>query len=122
MKKGETGKLGEMAAAQFLRKKGYQILCANYRTRVGEIDLIASDNRYIIFAEVKTRSQDSLGFPREAVDKNKQQKIIRAAGIYIEQYGMELQPRFDVLEIITARKVKFEVLSINHLENAFSLD
>ena len=121
MGKNETGKLGEKAAAKMLEKNGCIIVCSNYRARFGEIDIIAQDEKYIIFAEVKTRSKGSLLQPREAVDFKKQLKIIKTAEIYLSQNGMKLQPRFDVIEVITEKTGDFKVSEIHHIKNAFTL-
>lgn len=121
MKRAETGKLGEMAAADFLRNKGYTIMCANFRTRFGEIDIIATYAHFIVFAEVKTRVKDSMILPREAVDFFKQKKIIKATQQYLLQNPVNLQPRFDVIEITTEKSSEFQILSINLIENAFTL-
>lgn len=115
------GRLGEMAAASYLRKKGYDIVGANYRTRFGEIDIIAKNKNYIVFVEVKTRAENSMFLPREAVDGKKQAKIIKAAMVYLASSGDKLQPRFDVIEIITKNKPEFDVKSLNLIENAFTL-
>lgn len=120
MKTAETGKKGEIAAAQFLRQKGYEIITANYRTRLGEIDIIAADQKYLVFAEVKTRVKHSMILPREAVDLKKQHKIILAAEEYLSNHQVLLQPRFDVIEVTTVGGEMFRVLSINHIENAFT--
>lgn len=112
------GQLGEIKAAEFLRKKRYKILDVNYTTRFGEIDLIASNKKYICFIEVKQRSSDSIAQPREFVNYAKQQKIIASAKLYLSQNKTNLQPRFDVVEIITENnKIKL----VKHLENAFQL-
>lgn len=58
MNKAVTGKLGELAAGRYLRENGYEIITANYRCRLGEIDIIAKQNKYICFVEVKTRSEN----------------------------------------------------------------
>lgn len=121
MKANETGRRGEMEAAAFLRRKGYDILSANYRTRLGEIDLIASDGVFLVFAEVKTRSARSAILPREAVNIAKQRKIISAAGQYLADYPTELQPRFDVIEVTTDGTADFRVRSVRHIPNAFML-
>jgi putative endonuclease len=121
LKTGETGRRGELAAAQYLRRIGCDILAANFRTRFGEVDIIAADSNYIIFAEVKTRAKNSMLLPREAVDYKKQQKIIKAASQYLSVNRVNLQPRFDVIEITTTGGEEFAVLSLNHIKNAFSL-
>jgi putative endonuclease len=124
VKRGETGSLGEKAAAEYLLQKGLDILNSNYRTRYGEIDIIATDGRYIIFIEVKTRKEHSLISPREAVDYRKQAKIIKTAEDFLcnERSADKLQPRFDVIEVITADQSIFSVKQINQLENAFSVN
>lgn len=113
------GAAGEVLAARFLRSKGYTILVSNYRTRFGEIDIIASDGQYIAFVEVKTRSEDSYYAPREAVTEMKQRRIIKTAGIYLRTFPTDLQPRFDVVEIITRKGRPLEPVSIDHFMAAY---
>jgi len=100
---------------------GCDILAANYRTRFGEIDLIAADGAYLAIVEVKTRAKNAMILPREAVDHKKQQKIILAAQQYLAEGPTNLQPRFDVIEVITVGGADFRVLSVNHIKNAFTL-
>ena len=73
------GKEGEALAVSFCRKKGYRILEKNYRTVFGEIDIIARDGEMIVFIEVKTRTDDTFGYPFEAVDARKREKIRKVA-------------------------------------------
>ncbi len=113
----QTGAIGERAAANFLRDKGYKLLSVNYKTRFGEIDIIAQKGEYIVFAEVKTRGINAIAQPREFVGKGKQQKIIRAALSYMQYSRTELQPRFDVLEVFT--DIKGNITELKHIENAF---
>jgi putative endonuclease len=70
---------------------------------------------------VKTRAINSMILPREAVDFYKQKKIIKAAQQYLMQNPVNLQPRFDVIEITTQKSNEFEMLSVNLIENAFTL-
>ena len=113
------GAAGEVMAARFLRSKGYTILVSNYRTRFGEIDITASNVQYIAFVEVKTRSEDSYYAPREAVTDMKQQRIIKTAGIYLHTFPTDLQPRFDVVEIVTRKGRPLEPVSIDHFMAAY---
>lgn len=113
------GAIGEVAAARFLRDKGYTILSSNYRCRQGEIDIIASHDNYIIFAEVKTRRQNSLFSPREAVTVAKQHRLIQTASIYLSKYPCDLQPRFDVVEVVTAPESAYKIVEINHILGAY---
>ena len=77
--KRKTGTDCEARAAAFLESRGVQILCRNYRTRYGEVDLIGLDGPYLIFVEVKYRSSGKMGSPLEAVDYRKRQKIMQTA-------------------------------------------
>ncbi len=115
------GAAGEVLAARYLRDKGYDLLAANYRSRFGEIDIIAAKDAYIVFVEVKSRAQNSLYAPREAVTAAKQQRIIKTALLYLAQHPETRQPRFDVIEIVTAEGQPMKMLSLEHLENAYGL-
>lgn len=95
------GKLGEDEASKYLKSKGYTLIQRNYRTRYGEIDIIAKDGKYIVFVEVKTRSSTYFGFPREAVDKYKQSRIKNVSILYLAQKKLiNSNIRFDVVEVI----------------------
>ncbi|HHV51376.1 MAG TPA: YraN family protein [Candidatus Avimonas sp.] len=115
------GAAGEVLAARFLREKGYEILTANFRCRFGEIDIIATKKPYIAFVEVKTRSEDALFAPREAVTIDKQRRIIKTAMLYIQNTNIDLQPRFDVIEIVTRKNRPMEIVEIDHIQGAFDL-
>lgn len=112
------GKLWEIEAANYLRKKKYKLLEANYITRFGEIDLIAANKKYICFVEVKQRDINSIAAPAEFVDSPKQKRIIAAANLYLASHSTKLQPRFDVVEVYTDNN---KINSLKHLENAFDL-
>ncbi len=113
------GAAGEMLAARFLRDKGYQIIAANYRCRLGEIDIIAGDRQYIAFVEVKTRNDAAIYAPREAVTKEKQRRILRTAARFLQQHPTPLQPRFDVVEIYAPQGTETCRPQISRVENAF---
>ena len=117
----QNGKLGENFAAEWLQKNGYSIIGMNYHTRFGEIDIIAKNDEFLAFVEVKTRSVNSIARPMEWVTPAKQKKIIISAESYLQENPTELQPRFDVIEIITASKNEFKVIEIQHYENAFGV-
>ena len=107
------GPWGEAAAAAYLRKKGFRIEAMNYRTRLGEIDIIAADRRYLIFCEVKLRKSADFAAAREFVDSRKQQRLRATALLYLSQHESELQPRFDVIEILPGE--------LRHIEGAFDV-
>lgn len=117
----ETGRRGERAAAAWLREKGYEILEANYRSRYGEIDLVAKDGGFLVFVEVKTRSRRAVALPREAVGPAKQARLIKTALLYLADHPLGLQPRFDVVEVVTDGTDACRVLQVRHLADAFSL-
>ena len=92
------GRYGEALAAEYLRKRGCRILAMNYRTRLGELDVIAADRRYVIFAEVKLRKNAAFAEAREFVTFAKRQKLAAAAEEWLQKNPQKLQPRFDVIE------------------------
>ncbi|MCD7723673.1 MAG: YraN family protein [Clostridiales bacterium] len=114
----QLGMAGEIKACEYLQKRRYKLLCSNYKSRFGEIDLVMSRGKYICFIEVKMRSVNSIAAPREFVDESKQQKIVKSALMYLQQYPTELQPRFDVVEVYSKNG---EIKSIKHLENAYQV-
>ena len=114
------GRFGEAAAAEFLRKKGYEILGMNYRTRLGEIDLIAADKKYVAFVEVKLRRSGDFAQAREFVTPAKQRRILAAASEWLQRSSSRRQPRFDVIEIYAPQGVRTPKPEIRHWENAFS--
>ncbi|MCI9079581.1 MAG: YraN family protein [Lachnospiraceae bacterium] len=99
--KRETGTQYEKVAAEFLRGKGYNILMQNYYCRYGEIDIIAEENGYTVFIEVKYRKNTVSGSPESAVNSIKIQHIRKAALDFItSSYGTEEIPcRFDIVAI-----------------------
>lgn len=106
------GASGEKLAEKHLKKCGYKLLCRNFKTRFGEIDLIFSDGNTIVFVEVKTRSSSDFGEPSEAVNFKKREKY----RIVAEEYLMREQKtdslcRFDVIEVKNKQ--------INHIKDAF---
>lgn len=93
---------GEEFAALILQNKGYEILERNYRTKLGEIDIIAKKGNVLHFVEVKTRTQKNYGYPAESVTAEKLNRIRKAAEIYM--FNKRIFWRnisFDVFEIMT---------------------
>ena len=113
------GAAGEVLAARFLREKGYDILTTNYRCRFGEIDIIAVKKPYIAFVEVKTRNENALYTPREAVTLSKQKRLIQTARLYQQQHPTKHQPRFDVIEVRTSLQSPMTALELEHIQNAY---
>lgn len=114
-----AGAWGEALAARYLKKKRYQILASSYRSKYGEIDLIACDKQYIIFVEVKLRKSDRFAEGREFVDYYKQNRLRTTAALYLSTTDTVLQPRFDVIEIYAPDGTATTKPVITHLEGAF---
>ena len=95
------GDRGEDLAAAHLKKQGYKILERNYRTPIGEIDLVARHQGALVFIEVKTRRSRRFGSPQEAVHPAKQERLRNLAEYYLQQQGLgEVMVRFDVVGIL----------------------
>ena len=112
------GDRGESCAAHYLGAQGYRILAQKYRTKIGEIDLIAKDRDTLVFVEVKTRRSVRCGLPAEAVNYRKQRKIIQTAMWYLREKRMDQTPcRFDIVEVYAAGSE----WGIHHLKGAFEV-
>jgi putative endonuclease len=97
------GERGEMAAASFLSRNGYQILERNYRCALGEIDIVARRKKRVAFVEIKTRQDHAFGSPQEAVHLVKQKKLVKLAQCYLkEKKLLDCAVSFDVLAITWA--------------------
>jgi putative endonuclease len=111
------GATGEELALKHLKKNGYRIIEQNFRTKLGEIDIIGFNEKAICFIEVKTRTDESFGSPEEAVNKRKQRQIINTARYYLmrKKIPPETPCRFDVVAVI----LDGEKEVINLIKNAF---
>jgi putative endonuclease len=106
---------GEDIAADHLKEKGYRILHRNWKSGRLELDIVAENKDFIVFAEVKTRSDDHLIHPRNAVTREKQKSMIYAAEGYIKRYNINKESRFDIITIIS----EGQSARIEHIEDAF---
>lgn len=113
------GQWGEEQAAEWLRRRGWRIVGRNFRCRMGEVDIIAADGRYLAFVEVKLRKDGRYGAACEAVTLSKQRKLRAAAEYYLLCRPTRLQPRFDVAEVYAPQGVRTERPDIYYIENAF---
>ncbi|MGI5935231.1 MAG: YraN family protein [Oscillospiraceae bacterium] len=119
MEKKLAGRWGELKAAEYLKSRRYKVIGMNYSCRQGEIDIIAQNKEYLVFAEVKLRKNDRFAQAMEFVTLSKQKKIIAAAQQWLSENPTELQPRFDVIEIYAPEGSASKEIRINHIENAF---
>ena len=116
--KQDVGKKGESAAVRHLKKQGYKIIEQNYRTKAGEIDIIAREKKTLVFVEVKTRRSTAYGSPKWAVTPKKQKAISMAALYYLKMTDQtQADARFDVVSII----FQGEDTRIELVRNAFDL-
>ena len=113
------GAWGEALAAEYLRKKRYKIEAAGYSCKFGEIDLIVSNRKYLVFVEVKLRKSADFAAAMEYVDRRKQDRLRATASIYLSQNPTDLQPRFDVIEIYASDGTSTIRPEIRHMEDAF---
>ncbi|SNZ09848.1 putative endonuclease [Persephonella hydrogeniphila] len=115
MKSSDIGKIFEDKAVEFLKEKGYRILDRNFRTRTGEIDIVAKDKDTVVFVEVRYRKNLSFGFPEETVNRKKMKNILSTANRYISMKNFsDFNIRFDVIAI--------DEKDIRHIKNAFDMD
>ncbi len=111
----EKGQQGEKLAKEYLVSEGYNILSMNYKIKIGEIDIIASKNGILAFIEVKTRTNLNYGYPYEAVNRKKQEKIKYVSMAYLKERNIKnTQLRYDIIEVYLKPSIK-----INHIDNAF---
>lgn len=113
------GKSGEDSALNFLKENGYKILVKNYKTKLGEVDIIAYDKDTLCFIEVKTRGSLRFGSPQEAVSHFKQRQISKVALQFLKRNNLlNKKARFDVVSVIYAEdKPAFDLI-----KNAFELE
>jgi len=110
------GLQGESLAAAHLQEKGYKIRHRNWTTGKLEVDIIAENNDYVVFAEVKTRTEGYFGNISDLVPTDKQKLLVHAADSYIRIYDINKESRFDVI-IIVASGQSIEIKE--HIEDAF---
>lgn len=111
----ELGKAGERMAAEYLVKKGYEILHRNYSFKKSELDIVAKKDGVLIVVEVKTRNSDFMAGPEITVTKKKQKAIIRAANFYMEEHRLQAEAQFDIISIILNSNEQ----TLEHIEDAF---
>jgi putative endonuclease len=117
--KKSLGQQGEDAAARYLKRQGYCIVARGHDSRFGELDIIAVDDRTVVFVEVKTRRSTDAGHPAEAIDPRKQQRMTQAALAFLKSKRLLQNPaRFDVVAITWPENTRQP--TVEHFKNAFS--
>ena len=116
--RGELGRRGERAAARYLRRRGWIILHRRYRSPEGELDLVVTDRRQIVFVEVKSRFGASAAEAMDNVHPEKQRRLIRAAAAYLQRFGLQDRPiRFDVVSVVWPERGAAPL--VTHVPGAF---
>lgn len=110
----DTGNQAEEMAAKFLSQKGYEIRDRNYVFGKGEIDIIAQKEDWLVFVEVRARSEVLHGFPEQTISKAKASLIMKTAENYVYQKDWRGKIRFDIIAIVVGQE--FE---IRHFEDVF---
>lgn len=98
----ELGMDGEAQAVAYLRRRGYEILCRNFRHQKAEIDILARRGPFLVVVEVKTRTDRFYESLSEAVPRAKIARLVRAADFYVRQHGLGLEVRFDIIQLTGA--------------------
>ena len=109
------GLVGEDYATEYLLEQGYRIRDRNWRCGHLEVDIIAEDENYIIFVEVKTRKNVYAGAPEDFVNKQKQRNIIRAARYYMRYKNLQKEVRFDIISVVFGMTGN----SLKHIQDAY---
>jgi len=111
----KTGQLGESLAQEYLKKKGFEIIDTNYRTKLSEIDIIAQFKDIMVFIEVRTRTGDKFGMPEQSLIRKKINKVIKNAQMYMKYKGYTGRYRIDAVCVVLDNNK--ELLRLNHYEN-----
>jgi len=115
------GARGEKAAAKHLRRHGYKILLRNFHSRKAEVDIVARHKDWLVFVEVKTRETEQFGLPSEAVQREKQLNLSKAALDYLRMLGNpRIHFRFDIVEVVLQKGAR-RPDDIRIIQNAFDL-
>ncbi len=110
------GQKGEELAVTFLAEKGYDILETNWRFKRAEVDIIAKEDKILVFIEVKTRTTDYFGAPEESINDRKKALLTDAASAYMELINHDWEIRFDYISVIYEDAENFQ---LKHFKDAF---
>lgn len=115
----QIGAVGEQIAARLLEEKGYQIVTRNWRTQLGELDLVATNQKNLVFVEVRTTTSTRFGYGFQSVNERKQQQVRKIALQYIQQHVRRPYAlRFDVISILLNHQTG-QAVETEHLEGVF---
>ncbi|MDR1918092.1 MAG: YraN family protein [Tannerellaceae bacterium] len=109
------GKEGEEEARDYLLRQGYVIYNTNWRWKHYELDIVASKDDELVVVEVKTRSNNFLLAPEDAIDRGKIKRLVSAADVYVRRFRLDMPVRFDIITLIKNE----DGYEIEHIEDAF---
>lgn len=115
----KLGEWGEQLIATLLETWGFEIVERNWHSRYGEVDIIARNQEFLVFVEVKTRKNTNFAQPYESVDYRKQEKIRKTVELYLVEFPSNLQPRLDVASVVAAQGIHTQNPDITYLPQAF---
>lgn len=116
----QTGRAGEEAAREYLKKIGYRIIETNYRCPLGEIDIVARDNQTIIIIEVRAKTNTRYGLPEESLTNNKARRLKRLALYYLQSvFGTEVPCRIDFISVMLSEE-DLRVIKLRHIRGILS--
>ena len=116
----ERGRIGELAAAEYLQSRGLKLLVRNFVSKRGEIDLVMKDDDCLVFTEVKTRSSEKWTRPAAAVNQKKRRHLSMTALDYLKSIkNPKVKVRFDIVEVLLKQET---VREIRHLPNTFEME
>lgn len=119
-KRRKVGQAGEEAAREYLRKIGYKIIAANYRCPLGEIDIVALDNKVIVIIEVRSKTNIKFGLPEESLTPAKARRLKRLALYYLQfKTGQEVKCRIDFIAVLLNEN-DLTVLNLKHIRGILS--
>jgi putative endonuclease len=111
----ETGKKGEDLAVKFLEEKGFEIIERNFRWKRYEIDIVAKKEPFLVFVEVKTKTNTTFGYPEDDVTPRKAAQVMAAAEEYVYATGWKKEIRFDIVAVV----LKGDLVEIEHILDGF---
>lgn len=118
MSSRNTGGRAEQYALDYLKSQGLKLVTCNFLCRMGEIDLIMMHNKHLVFVEVRYRKNSHYGTPAATISRTKQSRLTRTANFYLQQHGLDIPCRFDVVAIVAQPEVKVEWIQ-NAFESAY---
>lgn len=111
------GRRGELIARQHLEDKGYEIIATNYRSKLGEMDIVARDGAATVFVEVRTKTSTRFGRPEESITPDKASRLLRLARHYLQTHHLSDHPSRIDLIAVSLNSTDYRLTGLRHLKN-----